>query len=79
MKEFIDMGVLPVMIQLAIAFVVSYVFVLMVMGPVINKRVSKQWIYASFSNKLDIIMFWHVLLISMMGVIIHNVLVFAGV
>jgi hypothetical protein len=71
--------VLPVMIQLAIAFVVSYVFVLMVMGPVINKRVSKQWIYASFSNKLDIIMFWHVLLISMMSVIIHNVLVFAGV
>jgi hypothetical protein len=79
MKEFIDLGVLPVMIQLAIAFVVSYVFVLMVMGPVINKRVSKQWIYASFSNKLDIIMFWHVLLISMMSVIIHNVLVFAGV
>lgn len=79
MKEFIDIGVLPVMIQLAIAFVVSYVFVLVVMGPVINKRVSKQWIYASFSNKLDIIMFWHVLLISMMSVIIHNVLVFAGV
>ncbi len=79
MKEFIDMGALPVMIQLAIAFVVSYVFVLVVMGPVINKRVSKQWIYASFSTKLDIIMFWHVLLISMMSVIIHNVLVFAGV
>jgi hypothetical protein len=57
MKEFIDIGVLPV----------------------INKRVAKQWIYASFSNKLDIIMFWHVLLISIMSVIIHNILVFAGV
>ncbi len=79
MKEVIDIGVLPVIIQLAIAFVVSYVFVLVVMGPVINKRVAKQWIYASFSNKLDIIMFWHVLLISIMSVIIHNILVFAGV
>jgi hypothetical protein len=79
MKELIDIGVLPVIIQLAIAFTVSYVFVLVVMGPAINKRVAKQWVYANFSNKLDIIMFWHVLLISVMSVIIHNILIFAGV